>query len=93
MTDHSPEQIAAVASTFPQLISYLIGIINFMIPVLMAGALFFYFYHSGFSLLKGGGMNREEMKSQLVQGALILFVMVSIWGLVGFLENTFYSLR
>lgn len=59
----------------------------------MAGALFFYFYHTGYNLFKGGAANKEEMKSQLIWGALILFTMVSIWGLVGFLENTFYSLR
>jgi hypothetical protein len=93
MTDHSPDQIAAVASTFPQLIAYLISIINFMIPIVMAGALFFYFYNSGMSLFKGGGEDKTEMKQQLLWGALILFVMVSVWGLVGFLENTFYSLR
>jgi hypothetical protein len=88
-----PDQSAAVASTFPQLVAYAISLLNFMIPILMAGALFFYFYHTGVNLFKGGGENKTEMKAQLFQGALILFVMVSVWGLVGFLENTFYNLR
>lgn len=91
------EQTAAVASTFPQLIAYLISLINFAIPILMAGALFFYFYHTGITLFKsskyGSSSSMEEMKGQLWRGALILFVMVSVWGLVGFLESTFYNMR
>jgi hypothetical protein len=87
------EQTAAVASTFPQLINYFISLLNFTVPILMAGALFFYFYHTGVNLFKGGSVNKEEMKGQLIYGALILFVMVSVWGLVGFLESTFYNLR
>jgi ammonia channel protein AmtB len=71
----------------------MISLLNFTIPILMAGALFFYFYHTGINLFKGGAMNREEMNSQLLYGALILFVMVSVWGLVGFLESTFFNLR
>jgi hypothetical protein len=86
-------QTAAVASTFPELVNYAIGILNFCIPVIMAGALFFYFYNSGVHLFKAGGESKTEMKGQLMWGGLILFVMASVWGLVGFLENTFYSLR
>jgi hypothetical protein len=94
MTDHTnSEYVAAVASTFPQLIGYFISLINFVIPILMAGALFFYFYNSGINLYKGGAMNKEEMKGQLLWGAIILFCMVSVWGLVGFIQNTFYNLR
>jgi hypothetical protein len=88
-------QTAAVASTFPQLINYMISLLNFTVPILMAGALFFYFYHTGMTLFQSsrGRSNNEEMRGQLIYGALILFVMVSVWGLVGFLESTFYNLR
>jgi uncharacterized membrane protein YkvI len=87
------DQVAAVASSFPELINYLISLINFTIPILMAAAMFFYFYHSGVRLFQGGANNREEFKTQMLWGALILFAMVSVWGLVGFVESTFYSLN
>lgn len=83
-------QTAAVASTFPELINYGIGIINFAIPVLIAATLVMYFYHAGRGIWNAGGESRAEMKDQLLWGAIILFVMISIWGILGFLENTFY---
>ena len=85
------EQTAAVASTFPELINYAIGIINFAIPTVIAASLFMYFYHAGRGVWKSsGGEAKSEMKQQLLWGAIILFVMISIWGILGFLENTFY---
>lgn len=84
-------QTAAVASTFPELINYGIGLINFAIPILIGATLFMYFYHAGRGVWKSSsGEGKSEMKQQLFWGAIILFVMISIWGILGLLENSFY---
>lgn len=85
------DQVAAIANTFPALLEYAIGIINFAIPMLIAATLLMYFYHAGRGVMKSSsGENKSEMKEQLFWGAIILFVMISIWGILGFLENSFY---
>ena len=85
------EQTAAVASTFPGLINYLIGIIQFMIPMLVAAAVILYFYHAGVGVYKSGQAEaRQKMKQNLFWGAIILFVMISVWGLVLLLENSLF---
>lgn len=85
------EQTAAVANSFPALLEYAIGIINFAIPMLIAATLLMYFFHAGRGIMKSGsGESKSEMKEQLFWGAIILFVMISIWGILGFLENSFY---
>lgn len=85
------EQTAAVASTFPGLINYIIGIIQFMIPMLVAAAIILYFYHAGVGVYKGGQAEaRQKLKQNLFWGAIILFVMISVWGLVLLLENSLF---
>jgi hypothetical protein len=84
------DQVAAVASTFPALINYVVGIIQMIIPMLVAAAMFIYFFHGGMGIYKGGSNAeaRQKLKENLFWGAIILFVMISVWGLVLLLEDS-----
>jgi succinate dehydrogenase/fumarate reductase cytochrome b subunit len=85
------EQQAAVASTFPDLINYLVGVMQMIIPIMIAAAVVIYFYHAGVGVYKSDGKEgRQKMKEQLLWGAIILFVMISIWGIVLLLENSLF---
>jgi hypothetical protein len=85
------ENTAAVASTFPALIQYITGVIQMIIPIMFAAAIVIYFYHAGMGIYKGGQAEaRQKLKQNLFWGAIILFVMVSVWGLVLMLENSLF---
>lgn len=86
-------QTGAVASTFPELISYAVSIIEFIIPILVALTLVLYFYNAGQGIMKSGssGEAKQKLKENLFWGAIILFVMISVWGLVGLIEQTFLT--
>ncbi len=85
------ENTAAVASTFPGLINYIIGVIQMAIPILVAAAIVIYFYHAGVGVYKSGQAEaRQKLKQNLLWGAVILFVMISVWGLVLLLENSLF---
>lgn len=85
------ENTAAVASTFPGLINYLISVIQMLIPILVAAAIVIYFYNAGVGVYKGSQAEaRQKLKQNLFWGAIILFVMVSVWGLVLLLETSLF---
>ncbi|MCK5021815.1 MAG: hypothetical protein KAR54_01020 [Candidatus Pacebacteria bacterium] len=41
--------------------------------------------------LQSSGSDKEDAKQQMIWGIVILFVMVSVWGLVDLLTKTFMS--
>jgi hypothetical protein len=85
-------QSAAIASTFPALINYIISVIQMLIPILVAAAIVIYFYHASEGVFKGGSNAeaRQKLKQNLFWGCIILFVMISVWGLVSLLENSLF---
>jgi len=62
--------------------------VNDLLPILVALAVVFFI----FSLLKflySAGSKKEEAQSQMIWGILILFVIVSVWGIVNLFGSTF----
>lgn len=62
------------------------GILNMLIPVLIAAALVVFFW----GLVKyiwGGGKSADSGRKTMIAGILSLFIMVSIWGLVNLVQN------
>jgi hypothetical protein len=75
----------AAPQSFEDLISKIIGIINIIIPGLITLAIVLFFYHTGrgiFGDAQSGGDAKTKLKDTLLWGVIIIFVMVSIWGIL-----------
>ena len=86
--------MSASSATIQSLLKmFLTTIINPLIPILIGLALLLFFYGL-FNYLKTGLGEAKELdsaKSLMFWGVIILFVMLSVWGLVGILENIFFG--
>lgn len=83
----------AAPRTFAELAAYLGGIMNSAIGVLITAALVFYFWGAAQHLLKmeSGEGASPEFRKFLLMGVVVIFVMVSVWGILEILRNTFLS--
>jgi amino acid transporter len=63
-------------------------IINILIPIVAALALLYFFWGlAQFILHSGEDDAREKAKGQMIWGIVALFVIVAVWGLVGFIAD------
>ncbi len=63
-------------------------LVNLALPLVVALALLGFFYGlMKFIFAKGDDAARKEARQTMIWGIIALFVMVSVWGLVGFLGN------
>ncbi|PIP86613.1 hypothetical protein COV42_00230 [Candidatus Campbellbacteria bacterium CG11_big_fil_rev_8_21_14_0_20_44_21] len=77
-------------TSFKELIFLFVEIVRNLIPLFMLLAVLYFFW--GIALFirnTGGGKEKEEAKSIMLWGIIALFVMVSVWGIVGLLKRTF----
>ena len=88
----APVVVSAAPKTFQELIGLLIDLANLTIPILMGIAVLLYFWNVSRSLFSVGEANeREKMKDTILWGLGILFVMVSVWGILNMLKQTFFE--
>jgi peptidoglycan biosynthesis protein MviN/MurJ (putative lipid II flippase) len=60
------------------------------LPVLIALALLFFFWALAMFLMNSGDeAARATARQQMIWGIIVLFILVSVWGLVNLLANTF----
>jgi hypothetical protein len=66
------------------------GVVGQAVPLLMGVAMVVFFYGLVMFIWKGkeGGETLEKSKSFMIYSLISFFVMASIWGIVGFLQNT-----
>lgn len=81
----------AAVTTFKQLINeVLIGsILRPIVPFLIGLAVVIFIYGVLTTMLSEGGEKKEDGKQYMMWGIVGIFVMVSVWGLVGILSSTF----
>jgi len=75
-------------SYFSQLITSLKGILNSLVPLLIAAAVVYFLW--GVLQFVASGDDEEKRKagrSRMINGIIAIFVMVSVWGLIGFLGD------
>lgn len=85
----APAFTFAAASAFT-VIQTIQNIFNFLIPLLITIAVVYFFW--GLIQYVSAGGNEEkatEARNTMVYGIIALFVMVSVWGLIGLVGNTF----
>lgn len=81
---------AALFSNLTGLIRLLIEIINQAIAVVASLALLFFFWGlANFILNSSNEEKKGEGKNIMIWGIVALFIMFSVWGLIGVLQNTF----
>jgi len=69
-------------------VSVLINILDSLIPLFVILASVVFLWGLLKYLIKTDSTSRAEAKSVIVYGVIIIFVMVSVWGLVGLVANT-----
>ncbi len=86
-----PSVAAAAPRTFKDLADQWVNIINAGIGIALTLGIVVYFYGiiTTFRNSKGGFTN--EYRNQLLWGLLALFVMFSVWGILGLIRNTLFG--
>jgi len=80
----------AQAGTVQQLVTIVGGIIASIIPIVIALALLFFFWGlAKFILHADDEAERAKGKNIMVWGIVALFVIVTVWGIIVVLQNTF----
>lgn len=77
------------AQTLFNIIELVMGLINALIPVIIALAVLFFLWGLVGYILKSDNQEaRTGAKNRMFWGVIIIFVMVSIWGLVNLIDAT-----
>ncbi|MEK7589891.1 MAG: pilin [Patescibacteria group bacterium] len=80
----------ALAADLDSVLDKIGDLIGTATPIIVALALIFFFYGLAKYILNSGDEEkRTEGKGIMIWGIIALFVMVSVWGLVNLLANTF----
>ncbi len=64
-------------------------ILGALLPLIMTLSVFYFLWALAKYMLKAG-TEQEEAKQQMLWGIIILFVMISVWGLVSILQETVF---
>ena len=79
---------AGAPQNFKDLADQIVGVLNNATTDLIILAIVIYFYGVSTNLFKGE-KGREHLRQQIVWGILVIFLAVSIWGVVQLLQTTF----
>jgi hypothetical protein len=80
----------ALAADLNSVLDTIGDLIGTATPIIVALALLFFFYGLAKYILNSGDEEKKsEGKGIMIWGIIALFVMVSVWGLVNLLANTF----
>lgn len=83
---------AAAPRTFQELVGLFVQIINSTTTVLIVGGIVVYFWGLTTNILKfSEGGSTEKIKNYFIWGIVVLFVMVSVWGIIGLLQSTLFG--
>ena len=82
--------LALAAETLDNVVGTVGGIIGALTPIVVALALLFFFWGLAKYILNAGDeAAKAEGRMIMIWGIIALFVMVSVWGLVQVLQQTF----
>ncbi len=81
---------AAVATDFQSLVYFLIGLIQIIIPLLIAIAIIVFFWGIiRYIFAAGNEQVKTSARETMLWGTIALFLMVSVWGILKIIANTF----
>lgn len=83
--------LAAAPRTFQELANVVVVILNNATIVLVVAGIVVYFYGISTNILKMGEDNKEKVRTYFLWGIIVLFLMVSIWGVLRLLQDTLFG--
>lgn len=84
--------LAQTPKTFKELADQLANIMNWAVTILITAGIAIYFWGAVKHVLEHGqSEDAGEMRKFLLTGLLVIFVMVSIWGILALLQNTLFQ--
>lgn len=86
----APLVVAAAPRTYRELVEYLIKIMNYTIGTLIVLGLVTYFYGVAHNIIRSKEGDSGQQRSFILMGVVVIFVMVSVWGILRLLRTTFF---
>lgn len=83
--------LAAAPRTFAELANLIVTFLDSAAGLLVVAGIVIYFYGISTSMFKLSGESREGLKQYMIWGIAVIFVMVSIWGILRILQNTLFD--
>ena len=82
---------AAAPRTFQELASLIVLILDNATAVLIIAGIAIYFYGISTNILNFSEKSGEKIRAYFFWGIIVLFVMVSIWGILRLLQSTLFG--
>lgn len=86
--DYTVQSNNTQITTFAGLVGAFMGVLNSIVPLLIAAAIVYTMY-TALMMVKEEGEKRDEWRTKLIYGIVAIFVMISVYGLVNILVGTF----
>jgi fumarate reductase subunit D len=86
-----PLGAAAQVSNLSDVFTFINNLLNTLLPLIIAAAVVYFVYGIARYVMAGDEAAKEAAKDKIIYGVIGLFVMVSVWGLVNILTNTFFG--
>ena len=85
-----PQLVFAATTQASELVIFIDSLFSTLVPLIISAAII-YFLWGVLKYVKSGDSEDQRIagRHMMVNGVIAVFVMVSIWGLVSFLDNTF----
>jgi len=81
--------LAHAAGNHVVLIRALLSVLNYLIPILIGLAVLLFLWGILRYVFSTDESARKDAISVITHGLIVLFIMISVWGLVSLLSNTF----
>ena len=84
-----PLSAFAAINSLTDIFNFVKNILNTVLPIIISATVVYFVYGMFQVFLASDEEKKEKAKSTVIYGVIALFVMISIWGLVNILYNTF----
>ncbi len=86
-----PSVVLAAPRSFSELAGTLVGFLNYAVGTAIILGIVIYFYGISSGLLSLQKGESSDLRKRVLWGLLAVFVMVSVWGIVGLLRNSLFG--
>jgi predicted membrane channel-forming protein YqfA (hemolysin III family) len=86
-----PGVASAAPRTFQELANLLVTFLDAATGMMIVAGIVIYFFGISTGLVSPGESSQTKLKVYITWGLIVLFVMVSIWGILRMLQSTLFS--